>query len=54
MLTDSGRPLGHQTVWLMLRVEGIEHLLRRMAAERSTSPKLLLFVADTSELNLAS
>ena len=33
-LTDSGRPVGHQTVWLILGDDGIERLPRRTEAEQ--------------------
>ena len=55
-LTDSGRPVGHQTVWLILRKEGMERLPRRTAEERSgtATSKLPLPVADASELDLTA
>jgi len=54
-LRESGRSVGHQTVWLVLRDSGIERLPRRTAAERSPPPrKISLPAANVKMLELTT
>jgi len=52
-LTAEGRPVSHQTVWLVLRSESIKRLPRRSASQRDIPPTIPPPVASVDDLDLS-
>lgn len=53
-LTEDGKPISHQTAWLVLKEAGEERLPKRTAKQRETIPTIHPPTADVNKLDLTS